>query len=154
MEKLNLPEYDFRIRKNNGKLDIFDDFRKKFVALTPEEWVRQNFIMYLVNEKDYPGSLIAVEGGLKLYNRIKRTDIVVYNNKGNPVLIVECKAPDVKITQSVFDQIARYNIALKVDYLIVTNGIYHYCCFINYLDDSITYLKDIPNYKNLLTSNK
>ncbi len=154
MEKLNLPEYEFRIRKREGRPEIFDTFRKKFVALTPEEWVRQNFLMYLVNEKEYPGSLIAVEAGLKLYNRIKRTDIVVYSNLGKPVLIVECKAPEVTINQKAFDQIARYNMALRVKYLIVTNGINHYCCLLDYANNSIKYLKDIPDYKNLLTDNK
>lgn len=110
--------------------------------------------MYLVNEKEYPGSLIAVEAGLKLYNRIKRTDIVVYSNLGKPVLIVECKAPEVTINQKAFDQIARYNMALRVKYLIVTNGINHYCCLLDYANNSIKYLKDIPDYKNLLTDNK
>jgi len=150
MEKLNLPQYDFRIRKKEHKLEIFDTFRKKFVALTPEEWVRQNFLMYLVKEKDYPASLISVEAGLKLYNRIKRTDIVVYNNNAKPVLIVECKAPDVPISQKTFDQIARYNMVLKVNYLIVTNGLNHYCCHLDYENNTIKYLKDIPDYKNLL----
>ena len=150
MEKLNLPQYDFRIRKKEHKLEIFDTFRKKFVALTPEEWVRQNFLMYLVKEKDYPVSLISVEAGLKLYNRIKRTDIVVYNNNAKPVLIVECKASDVPISQKTFDQIARYNMVLKVNYLIVTNGLNHYCCHLDYENNTIKYLKDIPDYKNLL----
>ncbi len=154
MEKLNLPEYDFRIRKSEQKLEIFDAFRKKFVSLTPEEWVRQSFLMYLVNEKDYPASLIAVEAGLKLYNRIKRTDIVVYSNFAKPVLIVECKAPEVTINQKVFDQIARYNMVLKVKYLIVTNGLNHYCCYLDYENNSIKYLEEIPDYKYLLTNTK
>ncbi len=154
MKKLNFPEYDFRIRENERKPEIFDAFRKKYVALTPEEWVRQNLLMYLVNEKRYPASLIAVEAGLKLYNRTKRTDIVVYNNKGNPLLIAECKAPEVVINQKAFDQIARYNMALKVNYMIVTNGLNHYCCFIDYQNNTIKYLKDIPDYKNLLTDVK
>ncbi len=154
MEKLNLPEYDFRIRKSDQKLEIFDAFRKKFVSLTPEEWVRQNFLMYLVNEKYYPASLIAVEAGLKLYNRIKRTDIVVYSNLAKPVLIVECKAPEVTINQKVFDQIARYNMVLKVKYLIVTNGLNHYCCYLDYENNSIKYLEEIPDYKYLLTNTK
>ena len=154
MENLNLPEYDFRIRKSEQKLEIFDDFRKKFVVLTPEEWVRQNFLMYLVNEKSYPASLIAVEAGLKLYNRLKRTDIVVYNNMTRPILIVECKAPKVTVNQKTFDQIARYNMVLKVNYLIVTNGLNHYCCHLDYENNTIKYLKDIPDFNNLLTYDK
>lgn len=151
MQKLNLPEYTFRFRNTGNKTYIFDDFRKKFVVLTPEEWVRQNFLMYLIIEKNYPRSLITVEAGLKLYKRIKRTDIVVYDKQGNPVLIVECKAPGVSISRDVFDQIVRYNIALKVNYLIVTNGLDHYCCQLDYEKNTYNFVKKIPNYKFILT---
>jgi len=147
--KLNLPDYKFRFREVGQKKQIFDSFRKKFVALTPEEWVRQNFLMYLTSEKNYPFSLIAVEAGLQLYKRKKRTDIVVYSNNGKPVLIVECKAPEVKISQDVFDQIARYNMALEVNYLIVTNGLEHYCCLLEYENSSYRFLKEIPDYTKL-----
>ena len=151
MQKLNLPEYIFRFNKKENKTYIFDDFRKKYVMLTPEEWVRQHFLMYLVTELDFPKSLIAVEAGLKLYKRIKRTDIVVYNKQGNPVLIVECKAPEVKLNEKVFDQVVRYNMALQVNYLIVTNGLDHYCCQLDYEKNTYNFLKVIPNYKFILT---
>ncbi len=151
MQKLNLPEQTFRFKKEEDKTYIFDDFRKKFVVLTPEEWVRQNFLMYLTNELDFPKSLISVEAGLKLYQRIKRTDIVVYDKQGSPVLIVECKAPEIKIDEKVFDQIVRYNMALQVNYLIVTNGLNHYCCQLDYEKNTYNFLKTIPNYKFILT---
>ncbi len=149
MIKLNLPVYDFRIREQDSKRQIFDTIRKKFVALTPEEWVRQNFIRYLVEEKQYPVSLIAIEKGLLVERRTKRTDIVIYNRSGNPVVIVECKAPEVKITPDVFDQIVRYNITLNANYLIVTNGLEHFCCLLSYTDNSYSFLKDIPEYSIL-----
>lgn len=151
MQKLNLPEYIFRFSKKENKTYIFDNFRRKYVMLTPEEWVRQHFLMYLVTELDFPKSLIAVEAGLKLYKRIKRTDIVVYNKQGNPVLIVECKAPEVKLNEKVFDQVVRYNMALQVNYLIVTNGMDHYCCQLDYEKNTYNFLKTIPNYKFILT---
>jgi hypothetical protein len=149
LKKLNLPEYSFRIRKLNDKEQIFDEIRKRFVALTPEEWVRQNFIKYLVTEKQYPASLIAVEGALKLYKRRKRTDVVIYNNLGKPLLIVECKAPEVMINQEVFDQIVRYNMALDVKYLILTNGINHYSCVIDHKHQNYNFIKEFPSYKEL-----
>lgn len=149
MKKLNLPEYSFRIRDLDSKKQIFDVVRKRFVALTPEEWVRQNFLKYLMTEKKYPQSLIAVEGSLKLFKRKKRTDIVVYNNHGKPLLIVECKAPDVVIDQNVFDQIVRYNMALQVKYMILTNGLSHYSCSIDYSLKTYNFLKDIPDYTDL-----
>ena len=147
--KLNLPEYQFRIRELNARVQIFDDQRKKFVALTPEEWVRQNFLQYLIREKKYPQSLISVEGGLKLFRRSKRTDIVVFNNQGKPLLIVECKSPETIINQNVFDQIVRYNMALQVKYLILTNGLNHFICSIDYVKQSYLFLREIPEYNNL-----
>lgn len=149
MKKLNLPEYAFRIRELDSKRQIFDESRKRFVALTPEEWVRQNFLQYLITEKQYPRSLISVEGGLKLYKRKKRTDIVVYDNQGKALLIVECKAPEVRIDQNVFDQIVRYNMALQVNYLILTNGLNHYSCAIDYVNQNYRFLKEIPAYTDL-----
>lgn len=149
MTKLNLPEYQFRIMELNGRLQIFDDLRKKFVALTPEEWVRQNFLQYLIREKKYPQSLITVEGGLKLFRRSKRTDIVVFNNLGKPLLIVECKSPETTINQNVFDQVARYNMALEVKYLVLTNGMNHFICSIDYVSQSYFFLREIPEYSNL-----
>lgn len=151
MQKLNLPEHTFRFKEEENKTYIFDSFRKKYVVLTPEEWVRQNFLMYLVTALDFPKSLISVEAGLKLYQRIKRTDIVVYDKQGSPLLIVECKAPEVKVDEKVFDQIVRYNMALQVNYLIVTNGMDHYCCQLDYEKNTYNFLKTIPNYKFILT---
>lgn len=153
MQTLNLPSYQFRIRSSGDKTEIFDDIRKKFVALTPEEWVRQNFIAYLQNEKDYPISLIAVEMSLKLNKMHKRSDIVVYNTSGKAILLVECKAPSVKIKQDVFDQIARYNMTLKVKYLIVTNGLEHYCCRIDHENMNYQFFNDIPDYNDIGMSN-
>ncbi|MCK5028701.1 MAG: type I restriction enzyme HsdR N-terminal domain-containing protein [Bacteroidales bacterium] len=149
MEKLNLPTYSFNIKLIEQRKYIFDFIRKKFVILTPEEWVRQNFLKYLVNEKKYPASLIFVEKEFKLNNLSKRSDAVVYNKTGSPVLIVECKAASVKIDQKVFDQIARYNMKLKVDYLIVTNGLEHFCCKIDYQNQKYLFLKEVPEYENV-----
>lgn len=151
LQKLNLPKHTFRFKKEENKTYIFDKFRKKYIVLTPEEWVRQNLLMYLVNEKNYPQSLIAVEAGLKLYNTLKRTDIVVYNKQGAPLLIVECKAPEVNIDEKVFDQIVRYNMALQVNYLVVSNGMNHYCCQLDYEKQTYNFLKTIPNYTDILT---
>ncbi len=149
MQILNLPSYQFRIRQSDDKREIFDDIRKKFVALTPEEWVRQNFISWLKNEKKFPDSLIAVEMSLKLNKMQKRSDVVVYNTSAKPVLIVECKAPSIKINQDVFDQIARYNMTLKVKYLIVTNGMEHYCCVIDHANKKYHFLEDVPDYDDI-----
>ena len=148
MVPLNLPEYSFRIREAEKGTQIFDSIRKKFVALTPEEWVRQNFIQYLIEEKNYPRSLIAVETGLK-YNRLKkRSDITVYDRKGNVWMIVECKAPEIKISQNTFDQVATYNMAgkIKTQFLAVTNGLKHYCCKMNYEGEKYDFLKGFPEF--------
>ncbi len=152
MQKLNLPEYTFRYRELNNKTEIFDIVRKKFVALAPEEWVRQHFLHFLINEKNVPVSLIAVEQALKVYKRKKRSDIIIYRNTGEPLAVVECKAPEVKISQDAFDQIVRYNMTLKVSCLIVTNGIQHYCCMIDYNDLSYKFLDDIPSYEMMIAA--
>ena len=150
MKALNLPKYDFRLRKNaDDKTEIFDAIRKRFYVLTPEEWVRQNFIQYLISEKQFPASLMAIEKGLKLNGMQKRTDIVQYNTSGNPVVIVECKAPEIKLSQDTFDQAARYNMTLQVDYLIITNGLEHYACKMNYSENKIQFLEEIPTFKQL-----
>ncbi|MBC8146485.1 MAG: type I restriction enzyme HsdR N-terminal domain-containing protein [Bacteroidetes bacterium] len=152
MEELNLPQYNFRIRKENGRNEIFDLIRKKFVSLTPEEWVRQNFLMFLIKKKGYPESLITVEKSLMLNSLLKRTDLVIYSNTGLPKLIVECKATSIKITQKSFDQIARYNMTLKVDYLIVTNGLTHFICQIDYKKKTYYFLKEVPFYDEIKNS--
>lgn len=146
MQKLNLPSVALKIKNKENKLFIFDDYRKKDILLTPEEWVRQHFVAYLTNQKKYPKSLTVLEKELKLNNTKKRTDILIYNTQGTPEIIVECKAMDVKITQQTFDQIARYNLKLKANYLIVTNGLEHYFCQMDFKNQRYVFLKDIPNY--------
>ncbi len=149
MLELNLPSFDINVKKIGGKLSILDPLRRKFVALTPEEWVRQHFVNFLLREKGYPAALIANEIQIDLNKLKKRCDSVVYNRDLSPLMIIEYKAPDVDITQQVFDQIVRYNIVLKVKYLIVSNGLNHYCCIIDYDKQSFNYLSDIPNYTDL-----
>ncbi len=146
MTNLNLPTYSFKIKSKENKLYIFDMLRKKNVVLTPEEWVRQNYIQYLIHEKKYPKTLIAIEKQLKINNLIKRTDILIFDKNGNPNIIVECKAPSIKIAQDTFDQIARYNLKLQAKYLIVTNGLEHFYCKMNYQQMKYDFLKEIPNY--------
>jgi hypothetical protein len=146
MQELNLPKYSFKFKETDEKIYIFDAFRKKYVQLTPEEWVRQNFLQYLVVEKKYPLSLIAVEAGLKYNQMQKRADVLVYDKQGHPFLLVECKAPEVKISQDTFDQVARYNMIFKVSYLIVTNGMDHFCCKMDYSDNSYRFLEEIPPF--------
>lgn len=147
MQKLNLPSYPFRIKNNEKHHLIFDEVRKKHVVLTPEEWVRQHFIQFLLLKKKYPISLIAVEKQHTINNLKKRSDILVFNTKGTPDIIVECKAPNVKITQDTFDQIARYNLKIDANYLIVTNGLEHYYCMLDISNETYVFLKDIPSYK-------
>ncbi|APG64308.1 restriction endonuclease subunit R [Tenacibaculum todarodis] len=147
MQKLNLPTYPFKLKSNENKTLIFDKLRKKNVVLTPEEWVRQHFVMYLIEEKKYPVSLIAIEKQLTINNRKKRTDILIFNAEGKPDIIVECKAPKIKITQDTFDQIARYNLKLNANYLIVTNGLEHFYCKMDFENETYIFLKEVPNYK-------
>ena len=146
MQKLNLPTYKLRIKSNENKLAIFDIIRKKYVILTPEEWVRQHIVHYLIEDRNYPVSLIAVEKKLSVNKLIKRTDILVFNSKGLPHIIVECKAPTVKITQEAFDQIARYNLTLNANYLFVTNGLKHFYCAMDVKNEQYVFLDKIPNY--------
>ncbi len=146
---LNLPQYTFRIKDKLDKKLIFDGFRRRWVMLTPEEWVRQNFARYLTEEKHFPTSLVAIERSLRMNQRDFRTDIVLFSKSGNPLVVVECKAPEVKISQQVFDQIARYNLDLRVNYLIVTNGLVHYCCCFDQSALSYTFLPEIPDYMEL-----
>lgn len=143
---LNLKPYPFKLKEKAGQLFIFDELRKKELVLTPEEWVRQHFIQHLIHQKKYPKTLIKLEGGLKLNQLQKRTDILVFDLDGNPTILVECKANTVQIDQKVFDQIASYNIIHQVKYLVVTNGINHFYCLINYETKSYTFIEDLPNY--------
>lgn len=146
MQKLNFPTYSFRLKNRENKRFIFDDIRKKFVVLQPEEWVRQHCINYLVVQKNYPKTLINVEKELKINGLSKRYDIVIYNSDGSIHLIVECKSPKININQETFDQIARYNLTLNATYLMVTNGINHYYCAMDYETERYNFLKDIPDY--------
>lgn len=150
MQKLNLPTYDLSIKFEAQNKYIFDILRKKYLVLTPEEWVRQNFVHFLINEKKYPQSLMNTEIGMKIFNTQKRSDIVVYSKNGNPVAVVECKATDVKITQQTFNQIARYNIKLKAQILIVTNGLTHYCVRYNKATNKYEFLHEIPFYNQII----
>ncbi|MBR4722486.1 MAG: type I restriction enzyme HsdR N-terminal domain-containing protein [Muribaculaceae bacterium] len=148
MQKLNLPEYsDVRICRDGDALKIFDRIRKKFVALTPEEWVRQNFVNHLIENLGYPESLIANEHGIELNGTSRRCDTVVFDRYGLPAMIVEYKAPTVNITQDVFDQIVRYNLVLHARFLIVSNGLTHYCCQIDPSTGAYTFLPSIPDYE-------
>ncbi|MBD3582988.1 type I restriction enzyme HsdR N-terminal domain-containing protein [Flavobacterium selenitireducens] len=144
MLALNFNAYAFRFRNTQERVHIFCDTRKKFVVLTPEEWVRQHVVQYLLRDKKYPGSLVNVEKVLKVNGLSKRYDAVVFNPDGSIFLLVECKAPEVPITQNVFDQIARYNLEMKAQYLMVTNGLAHYFCKMDYDAKKYIFLKEIP----------
>jgi hypothetical protein len=148
MKKVNItfPQYEFRIEHRNGVDYIFDIIRKKFVTLTPEEHVRQTLIHYLVHHRNFSRSLTAVEMTITLNDMVKRCDVVVFDKDGKPSLIAECKAPSVKITQKVFDQVARYNLTLKVNYLLVTNGLEVYCCKIDFENKTFEMMDDIPMF--------
>lgn len=147
MQALNFPQFSFRFKSNENKVSIFDEIRKKFILLQPEEWVRQHCIQYLIQEKNYPKSLINVEKELKVNDLSKRYDIVVYNPDGSIHLIVECKSYDVSISQSTFDQIAQYNMTLNASYLMVTNGINHYYCVMDQEHKRYNFLRALPSYK-------
>ena len=150
MLSLNLPVFDTKIATRSGKNVIFDVIRKRYVALTPEEWVRQHFVHFLIAHKGYPSTLIANEVFLRLNGTQKRCDTVLYRRDLTARMIVEYKAPHIEITQAVFDQISRYNMVLKVDYLVVSNGVQHYCCQMNYKKQNYLFLEDIPDYSLLL----
>lgn len=150
MNPLNLPQYDIKMAVRNGKTVIFDVLRRRFIRLTPEEWVRQHFINYLINHKGYPQALLANEIELTCGQKKLRCDSILYDTFAKPRMIIEYKAPDIAITQKTFNQITAYNILLKVDYLIVSNGIKHYCCKTDYENHSYTFLKDIPTYNEII----
>ena len=147
MLELSFPNYEFRLKKINQKRFIFDEIRKKYVHLTPEEWVRQNCLKFLVFEKKFEKKLISVEKEIKLNNTRKRFDILVYENDGSCFLLVECKAPNIKINQNSFDQILRYNQEINAKFLMLTNGIIHYYCMIDNFKKKIKFLNEIPNKK-------
>jgi len=150
MEKLNFPDYSIRFKNRENKDFVFDIIRKKWFLLTPEEWVRQHCIHFLIFNKNYPKSLINVEKKI-LVNKIpKRYDIVVYSKYGDAIILVECKASNINISQNVFDQIAKYNLSLKSKYLMVSNGMSHYFCEVNYESNNYYFLADIPNFKSFI----
>ena len=149
MMKLNLPEFEFIYKEKNNKKYIFDEIRRKYLFLTPEEWVRQNFVKYLINYKNYPAALIALEMPFVMHALDKRSDIVVYNNKGKIALLAECKSPDISISQKTFDQVASYNLKLNAKILILTNGISHYSCMPDYEKRKWIYLENIPDFNEL-----
>ena len=143
-DKLNLPKFNFKNRLVDNTIQIFDEVRKGYFKLTPEEWVRQHVINYLAFHKNYPIGLMQVEKLIKYNNLNTRADLIVNDRDFNPIVLVECKAPNVKIGKDAFDQIAKYNFSLKAKYLFVTNGLKHYCCSINYANGKTEFLKDIP----------
>ena len=150
MQALNLPQYQIKTRQSGTQMEVFDAIRKKYLVLTPEEWVRQQFIQYLIHEKEYPPTLISLEKGIKVLGMYKRFDAIVADKSGRPVVLIEFKSPDVKVTQPVFEQIARYNMQLKVRYLIVSNGMKHYCCEVDYGKKTSAFLENIPDYNDLI----
>ena len=143
---INLPSYQIKLRERGGKREIFDFLRRRYVALTPEEWVRQHFVHFLVEQKGYPRGLLANELELRVGEKRLRCDTVLYDTRLRPRMIMEYKAPAVGITQRVFDQITVYNMLLHVDYLVVSNGMQHYCCRMDYEHHSYEFLSDIPDY--------
>jgi hypothetical protein len=146
MQKLQFPSYSFRFKNSENKVAIFDEIRKKFIILTPEEWVRQHVVLFLLEEKKYPKSHLNVEKLIKVNALSKRYDVVVFQPNGDLFLLVECKAPEVKITQETFDQIARYNLTLKAQFLMVTNGLNHYFCQMDFENEKYIFLKDLPDF--------
>lgn len=150
MNKLNLPFYQFKTKIINQKTYIFDILRKKYIILTPEEWVRQNFINYLISEKKYPQSRIVNEVQIEINGLKKRCDTLILNEELKPIVIIEFKAPTVELTQLTFDQAAVYNAKLNVSYLIISNGLNHYCCVVDYLSRKYNFLNQIPDYTSLM----
>ena len=151
MYRLNLPQYEIKITRQNGKPYILDTLRRKYVCLTPEEWVRQHFVHFLVDYKGYPQSLLANEVELRAGDKKLRCDSVLYNRAAQPVMIIEYKAPTIALTQRVFDQISVYNLLLHVDFLVVSNGLEHYICKMDYESKKYVFFETIPDYSDLLT---
>jgi len=149
MHRLNLPTYSLNVKSGDGRSYIFDPVRKKFVALNPEEWVRQNFIQYLAQDRAYPLALISVEQEFTFNRMKKRSDILVHNSSGKALLMVECKAPSVKIGKEVFEQIGLYNLGYKLPWLIVTNGLKHFCCRRENKSGQYVFVDEIPAWADL-----
>ena len=149
MQTLNLPPYAFTTRQIDGKEMIFDPVRQKYVRLTPEEWVRQHFVQYLIQEQGVPQALIAIEMGFTYQGMQRRADVVIYDRQGQPLMMVECKAADVTVQQAAFDQVARYNKVVEARYLVVTNGLDHYCCVLDHAQHTYRFLEALPRYEEL-----
>lgn len=149
MYQLNLPTYKIKLSGSKQNPNIFDILRRKYVSLTPEEWVRQHFIHYLIEHKNYPAALLANEVSLKIGEKKLRADSILYDKELKPKMIIEYKAPNIQLTQNVFDQISAYNLLLHVDYLIISNGLQHYCCKMDYDNQTYSFLEDIPDYQNI-----
>lgn len=147
MQRLNFGNYNFRFRNSGEKVSVFDEIRRKFIVLTPEEWVRQHVVHFLLHEKRFPKSLINVEKLLTINGLTKRYDVVVYNPDGTIFILVECKAPQIKISQTVFDQIARYNMTMRSRFLMVTNGHNHYFCRMDFDNERYVFLDALPDYR-------
>jgi len=147
MVTLNLPAFDYVLKKEAGKVFILDIIRKKYLVLTPEEWVRQHFVHYLITDLRYPKALIKVEGGLSFNRLQKRSDIVVFNRDGNPWMVIECKAPDQKLSQRTLHQASVYNHSLQAKYLTVTNGMIHICCEVDWATQKTLVLDAMPAYQ-------
>ena len=149
MQKLNFPGYQFRFQQQGKQVRIFDIVRKKYVTLTPEEWVRQHVLHFLIGEKQVPAGLIGVESEIRLFHTRKRFDVAVFDHSGKAVLAVECKAPSIPVTQEVVDQLVRYNMILKVKFLMLTNGLTHLFCKVDQVSGNIKIIEDLPDYSNL-----
>lgn len=149
MYRLNLPTFEIKITDKDGKSQIFDFLRRKYVTLTPEEWVRQHFVHYLVEQKHYPKALLGNEIELRLGQKRLRCDTLLYTREMKPRMIIEYKAPTIQLQQKTFDQISVYNLLLKVDYLVISNGLHHYCCKMDYEQQKYLFLQEVPDYENL-----
>ena len=145
--KLNLPNFDFKYKNENSKEYIFDSIRKRYIIITPEEWVRQNIIRYLTDNLQYPKNLMGVEKQIKVFNTIKRPDIIIFNSKLEPKMIVECKRPQITITSKTLNQTIDYYIELKAEYFLLTNGMKHFCCKIE--NNNCNFINSIPNFDSL-----
>ena len=152
MHPLNLPSFDLRLRKAGNRDMIFDTLRRKYVALTPEEWVRQHFVHFLIEHKGYPPALLANEMELRIGEKRLRADTLLYNRALRPQMLIEYKAPTIALTQNVFNQISAYNLLLRVDYLVVSNGLQHFCCRMDYERNAYQFLENIPDYSELSAS--
>ncbi len=151
MDSLNLPPYDIKVSEKDGKRLIFDELRRRYVALTPEEWVRQHFVHYLIGHLGYPAGLLANEVELKIGDKRLRCDSILFDKQAHPQMIIEYKAPNIQLTQRVFSQISAYNLLLHVDYLIISNGMQHICCRMDYTNNTYHFLKEIPNYEEVMS---